>query len=409
VDDVLSIAMSGDGNSVVLGTDKPSGSANIAYFASAKTRAGTTTPTWIATAGNDVIAVAISKNGSRIVAGSLDDKAYFFNSAGSAIKPAFNMGNDIVDVAVSQDGRYALVASTNKASMFDLSNNAATPIWTHQKVSGDRGDIGAPKAIAISYDGNYAAVAGSKPALVVLRGSTGEILMTSLAGVTPSSAKDIAMSWDGRYIALVGSGGRVQYWDRTQSSPQWQNKLVSGDTRYVAMSYDGSILVAGSSVKGVYGWLGANKLHGDTQGPSWIYKTGDLDRDDDDDDDVQAGINTVAVSKEVHFQIDIEISREDRLLIGGGNLIVKSATVPAIFVGELVTIQDAKGRIYRLDLGLYSQTIQPGDKLTLRFEIPANSEGELPGDAYIPTMALSFVDEFARPFNRQFKLIQISI
>lgn len=405
--DVLSIAVSGDGDSVVLGTEKSGSYGNIRFYAGAKARTGTTTPTWSKQTGDDVIAISISKNGSRIVAGSEDDKVYFFDAAGNAIKPAYSMGNDVVDVAISQDGRYAIAASKSKASMFDLSNNVATPIWTHQKVRGDRGDIGEPRAVAIAYDGGYVAVAGGKPALVVLKGTTGEILMTSLAGVTPSGSRDVAMSWDGRYIVLTGSGGRVQFWDRTQSSPIWENQLIRGDARKVAMSYDGSIIVVGSTDKVVYGWTGANKLRGEDQGPSWIFKAADLDEDQDEDDDNNAGVNTVAISKEVQYQIDVQFSREESMVISGGNFVVKSATLPSIFVGELVTVQDSKGRIYRLDLGQSSHTIKTNERVTLRFAIPANSEDEAPGGTYTPTMALRFIDEFARPFNRQFKLANI--
>jgi WD40 repeat protein len=89
--------------------------------------------------------VAISSDGSYAVAGSKDNRIYFFSREENIPLWSYRTGGEVLSVAISSDGSYAVAGSDdNRIYFFGREDNA--PLWSYQ--------TGGPVlSVAISSDG----------------------------------------------------------------------------------------------------------------------------------------------------------------------------------------------------------------------------------------------------------------
>ncbi|RLI77748.1 hypothetical protein DRP04_10915 [Archaeoglobales archaeon] len=85
-------------------------------------------PKWSYGTGDYVWSVAISSDGEYVVAGSKDDKVYFFDRSGKLLW-SYETGGDVWSVAISSDGKYVVAGSgDSKVYFFDRSGKL---LWSY--------------------------------------------------------------------------------------------------------------------------------------------------------------------------------------------------------------------------------------------------------------------------------------
>jgi len=241
-DEIISVALSSDGNYLAVSTYSGSAlgeSYGVVYFFSRDS----STPLWSYRTDGQVNSVAISSNGSYVVAGA--DKLYLF-SRGDNI-PLWSYQGGFGSVAISSNGNYIVANSGWACHLFSRSDN--TPLWSYQGVT----------TAAISSDGNYVVAGGVRSTDVGTIGNyfylfsrsdntplwsrkTSESSSTTHYGTTA-----VAISSDGSYIAasdryvsgFIGTRG-LYLFSSSSGVPFWSREIpdgmlggISSDGRYV--------------------------------------------------------------------------------------------------------------------------------------------------------------------------------
>jgi len=235
---------------------------------------------WSYKADNDVYSVAISSDGSYIIAGTCTNYYYFSNSKP---KPLWSYEMEdapySIDLVISQDGSYAAGAFFKTISMFSNTNSIAlwnftanstfysidmsldgsyivatvnrnmylfskssnVPLW---KLSS-----GSPfYSSAISSNGSYIAVVDSNN-LYFFSKSSNQFLWNYPIKTNGIGGKCIAMSPDARYIGLIHrqfdgthTDSFLYLFKTTNSAPIWFKKFNDEYLSSIAISFNGSYI-----------------------------------------------------------------------------------------------------------------------------------------------------------------------
>lgn len=243
LDDVISMAISDDGKYIVAGvSDQATGNGRIYFYSNASSD-----PIWTRNTGSmgDVKAVAISSNGTYIVASAgSDGKIHFFNkSSGDPLwTKDFGINYDVIDVDISADGKYIVVGANNYGEnvnkTFVFHKSSSKPLWNATL----QGDI---RFVKISSDGNYFVVATGSSANMVYFFNTSDPnpLWDYKTSIYYDDIKGIDISANGSYF-VVALEYDILFFNKTQSSPLWTNDVASKVTE-ISMMPNGEYMTAG--------------------------------------------------------------------------------------------------------------------------------------------------------------------
>nr|MDO8135048.1 WD40 repeat domain-containing protein [Candidatus Njordarchaeum guaymaensis] len=190
-------------------------------------------PLWTYTTGGYVRAVAVSEDGSTIVAGSYDNKIYVFGRQSNATMWTYKTSSDIYNVAVSANGSTIVAGAAgpdNTIRVFGKQSN--TTIWTYRT-----GSI--VWSVAVSADGNTIAAGSADRMIRVFSRQDNATIWAYYADPMFS----VAVSADGNTI-VGGDDDRIYVFGRKDNTTMWTYK--SGYNLFdVAVSANGNTVVAG--------------------------------------------------------------------------------------------------------------------------------------------------------------------
>jgi len=185
--------------------------------------------------GDDYVqGVAISADGSYVVARTEGDKIYLFNKSSSTPVWEYSAGT-VFSVDISDNGSYIVVGGDG-VLLFGSSDN--TPIWENDYSYGQ-----VISSVSISSDGSYIAAAVRYTKVLLFSRDNSAPIMTYDDLDAPST---VSISADGQNIAVGTSNGdesRIYLLDRDSSVMMWSS-LVYHNVTDVAISTDGSYIVA---------------------------------------------------------------------------------------------------------------------------------------------------------------------
>jgi len=228
------VSLSADGNYIIAGSED-----NKIYFFGAQGGS-----LWTCKTGDKVYGVSVSDDGNYVVAGSYDNKIYFFNKEGKLLWSYTTGGRIVHGVSVSANGSYVVAGSgDNKVYFFNRDGNL---LWSH-------GPYGLLYDASVSADGNYVAVGSwgvnwSWEQLsynnIYFLDREGKLLWSYQAHTTGLS---VSVSSNGSYVA-AGSrrlDNRVYLFER-DGKVLW-NYTIGSDVYSVSVSPDGNYIAVGSN------------------------------------------------------------------------------------------------------------------------------------------------------------------
>jgi len=245
---------------------------------------------WSYKTDNAVYSVAISSDGSYIVAGTYTSY-YFFSNSNSKPLWSYKIENNstsahLIDLVISQDGSYA--AGTFFKTLYMFSNTNSVPLWNFTSsspfssldMSLDGSYIAVTKASTlylfskssnvplwrfssgngfssaiISSNGSYVTAVDSKNLYFFSKSSNQSLGIYPMNPDGKRYSKHIAMSPDARYIGLIDrqfdgthTDSFLYIFETTNLTPIWSKKFNDQYLFSIAISYNGSyIAVSGSS------------------------------------------------------------------------------------------------------------------------------------------------------------------
>jgi WD40 repeat protein len=210
-------------------------------------------PHWTYTTGGDVRAVAVSEDGSTIVAGG-GLKLYVFGRQDNTTIWIYDTGNDVGEVAVSADGNTIVAAAQTTVILFGRQDN--TTIWKYTIG-------GVVWSVAISADGSTI-VTGASDGYVRVFGRLNN--STTWVYKTDEDVDSVAVSADGNTIVAGGNDDKIRVFGRQDNTTIW-TYTATWDVYTVAVSADGNTVAAGAgdSFVRVFSRLSNETL--------WTYKT----------------------------------------------------------------------------------------------------------------------------------------
>ena len=223
--DVLSVAISGDGNYSVVGTRS-----NRVYLFNKTSMI----PVWEYETNGSVNDIAFAKNGTTFIVGCGNNNLFCFNISSSNPLWTFNTLGPILSVGISDKGSYSIAGSADdNLYFFNNSPGFKIPLWTYNS----SGDV---NSVAISSNGEYV-VAGTENNQTIFLNKTLSALKKPIWNFTANGAiKSTALSSNGSII-ISGSEDQYIYVFNKSSSilkvPIWKydcngtiNSLATNDT-----------------------------------------------------------------------------------------------------------------------------------------------------------------------------------
>jgi hypothetical protein len=270
----LGIALSGDGQYVAFVTG-----GEMRFYGRSSS-----TPLWIWTASENLLSVAISADGNCVVAGG-NPHVFFWKDAttrtSSTTDPTWSSTSlgfiHRRDLDISGDGNYVVAGGTGSfvyywANAKSQSGSGFAPVFSHIF-------FGLVEAVDLSSNGDYIAAVSDAGEVAYWKNARTNFqpTWTWMASVAGEHFNDVAISDDGNYIAASSGAppATVFYWAGAAGlsgnpSPTWSSEHVNFFS--IDMSSDGGSVIAGA-VGGVYFWNGARGLSG-TPTPTWTHSTG---------------------------------------------------------------------------------------------------------------------------------------
>ncbi|OGR80474.1 MAG: hypothetical protein A3I11_08990 [Elusimicrobia bacterium RIFCSPLOWO2_02_FULL_39_32] len=200
-------------------------------------------------AGNGVNSVAMSADGSRMVAGSDDHKArvYELENGNWILKETLSdAGGSVYSVAMSADGKRMVAGSYDyKARVYELENGN----WILKETLSDAGS--SVFSVVMSPDGSRMVAGSGDNKARVYELKNGNWILKQILSDARSVVNSVAMSADGsRMVAGSGDNKARVYQLENGNWILKQTLLDAGGLVFsVAMSADGSRMVAGSEDK----------------------------------------------------------------------------------------------------------------------------------------------------------------
>ncbi len=312
-----SLAISGDGSYIIAGGGYLE---KIIYlFNNSKP-----TPEWTNFVGGWVYDVAISDDGDYIaVAGGQRNKAFLFNTTESLPIKEYSTTGLTLRVEISSNGSFmAAKSSAGKLYFFTTSNNSLD--WTFTL----SGDISA--SLSMSADGNYIATGGDK--VYIFRKHSSIPLWTYN---TPDYVSSIKISQDGNYIVAGGDYNdyTVYLFNRNNSIPEWTYS-TGKDIISVAISYNGDYIVAQSRNNWIY------LFNKSSSTPIWRYR---LDGNPNVNYDYGLDISSdgkyiVAGGRHQIYLFDRDVVVAPKLIIPGYNLFFMFLIIGIMLVSSVIAV-----------------------------------------------------------------------
>jgi WD40 repeat protein len=230
----------------VTGCASPPSSSSVSPTPTATPRAPGTIIYTYTGHSEQVLAVAWSPNGKRIVSGSRDMTLQVWDAFTGKHTQIFHGHTDAVpSVAWSPDNRYVASASWDKTvQLWDTA--------TGQHVSTYRGHSQSVTSVTWSPDGRYLASGSLDKSVHVWKASTGALLYAyrgHTAGVTT-----VVWSPDGRRIASGSTDRSVQIYDALTGNHLFTYRGHTGEITAVTWSPDSQYIASGSEDKSVQTW-----------------------------------------------------------------------------------------------------------------------------------------------------------
>jgi len=226
-----------------------------------------TTPLWSYSTGKQYVsAVAISSEGSYITATSRTDvnngKLYLFDNLFSNQKsPLWNYSitNSFYSVAISANGSCIVAGgSYSEEKIFIFNKTNSTPQWIYS-TGGHIYDVG------ITDDGSLTAVASGTSRKVFLLNNTESSLISGLS--TTGLTLRVALSSNGSYMAVTDNAAKLYFFNTSNISPDWVFTLSGDMSTSLSISADGNYIASGSDK--VYLFRKNSSI------PLWTYSTPD--------------------------------------------------------------------------------------------------------------------------------------
>jgi len=219
----------------------------------------TKNPLWNYSITNSFYSVAISANGSHIVAGGGDSEAtvYSFNNSNFAPQWTYYTGSWIYDVGITDDGDLVAAASGRRNRAFLLNNTEPSSILEFPTT-------GLTLRVALSSNGRYMAVTDNAAKLYFFNTSNiSPEWSSTLSGYMSSS---LSISADGNYIA--SGGDKVYFFRKNSSIPIWTYN-TSDIVGSIKLSKDGNYIAVG----GGYSDHNVYLFNRSSPTPEWNYTT----------------------------------------------------------------------------------------------------------------------------------------
>jgi len=323
-------------------------------------------PLWNYSIINDFSSLAISGNGSSIIAGGgyFEKAVYLFNNSNPLPQWTYYTGGWVYDIDISDDGYIAAAASgisgcylfclnnsesfyisryytkglalrvvlSSNGSFMAVTDNAAklyffntsnvSPAWTYT-LPGDMST-----ALSISADGNYIA-SGGDDVYVFNKSSPNPIWIYN----TSTTVRSIKISRDGNYIVAGCWDKRIYLFNRNNSIPEWTYSTRE-EVNSVAISSNGDNIVALSNNYWLY------LFNKSSSNPVWRYR---LDGYPTANYDYSLGISSdgkyiVAGGRHRIYFFDRDIIVAPRLIIPGYNLFFMFLIIGIILLGNIIAI-----------------------------------------------------------------------
>lgn len=212
-----------------------------------------------------VTSVAISTDARIAISGGKDNQVIVWDLQAGNLKQMLSQHRETVwSVALTERGDYAVSGSYDYSMRFwNLKSGVGTPFGA---------DLCAVRSVAITHDGGTVASSGDDQMVRVWNPQNGECITT----ITSDSSwrLPLAISKDGSVLIAGNSGGGITFWNRRTLN----NTLISGhtaDIRAVAITPDGRWALSGSDDRTVRLWNLRSKkclaiLEGHTQGVTGV-------------------------------------------------------------------------------------------------------------------------------------------
>jgi len=221
--------------------------------------------------GTSVGAVAIAKNGWRAVAGGQDNKIYYFKRSQASPVFTYATGGQVNSVAISRDGR-AFAAGSQDGRIYFFECDQSTPAWTYDTALDiSSSETAVVEGVDISKDGRRIAAVSRYHVYLFGCNSAVPLLKQNFSSGTLAT---VAISADGSHLIAgtmpEGNGSRVFYlnhlgiiWTYNMQDLGWgPNDLHTP----VAISADGRVIAAGGRDNRVHFWSGSSST------PLWTYQ-----------------------------------------------------------------------------------------------------------------------------------------
>ncbi len=233
-DYVTSVALSGDGQYMVLGSYEDVD--GIDYDGSVYLYNQTGDRLWRHKVEEPVNSVAISSNGNNIAAGSNDGYVYFFSNNQSEPIWRYDTGTNWLTLAMSADGEYIVVGCWN-GDVLLLARNG-TKLWSY--TTGDQ-----VQTVDISDDGALI-TAGGYEDIVYLFAHNGTKLWEYYAG---NNIADVSISGNEAFITAA-AGDKILFF--SQDGDKLWEYLTGSPVQSIAVSADGDYIAAASRDENIY-------------------------------------------------------------------------------------------------------------------------------------------------------------
>ncbi len=201
--------------------------------------------------GQSFRSVAISANGSYVVAGCSDNRVYLFNGTNNANPYLWSTSpteGDINDISISSDGNYMVaICRWSGDTIYAFQKSSSTPMWTYQ----ESGFV--PVSVEISADGQFVIAhitnMVSEVNKIHIFNTTNNVspLLWPHTLDTDDFIATLSISFNGDYFVACGNW-RVRLFNKSISSPTWNNlwEATIEAASVVKISADGNYIIAGS-------------------------------------------------------------------------------------------------------------------------------------------------------------------
>jgi len=169
---------------------------------------------------------------------------YAFTESWSYNIGYYGMGAFGLPVAITPDGTF-LVAGNNNGKVCFFHSSSSTPLWINT-------EVGRVQSVAISSNGDYIAIVSSFPRYL------NKLYLFSRLNSTPiwefsfsgsGSYCQVVMSSDGNNISIASSD--LYFFHKSSPTPLWSYTSIYGGITSVDMSSDGKYILAGLKYGGV--------------------------------------------------------------------------------------------------------------------------------------------------------------